>query len=223
MLTLHHLENSQSIRVLWLLEELGESYRILHYKRDSQSSLAPSEFKKLHLMGTSPCITDGDLVLAETNAIIDYILDKQPKNNLRPASQSEQRVQYLYWFHAAQASFMPLLLESLIFKRMINKVPFFIRPVIRLVVNKVKQNYLDVRLNKMLNQIETTLSQSQWFAGDHFTAADIVMGYCMEVASVRVNMDDRYPNAQRFLKQMRTRPSYIKAMAQGGSFTPLAQ
>ncbi|WP_281558166.1 glutathione S-transferase [Thalassomonas sp. RHCl1] len=223
MLTLHHLENSQSIRVLWLLEELEYDYQIQHYKRDSATSLAPENYKALHIMGTSPCITDGALVLPETNAILDYIMDKVDETALRPDCQSSLRTNYLYWYHAAQASFMPLLLESLIFKRMVNKAPAIIRPIIRLVVKKVKENYLDMRLGKMLSQIESRLAESKWFAGDSFTAADIVMGYCMEVANVRVGMDDRYPNAQRFLTQMRQRPAYKRAMDKNGIFEPLAQ
>lgn len=223
MLTLHHLENSQSIRVLWLLEELEADYQIQHYKRDQVTSLAPKDFKKLHIMGTSPCITCGDLVLPETSAILDYVMDKYDGEQLRPSANSVLRTDYLYWYHAAQGSFMPLLLESLIFKRMVSKVPTVIRPIIRFVVNKVKANYLDVRLQKMLTQIENKLANSKWFAGEQFTAADIVMGYCMEVANVRVGMDDRYPNAQRFLQQMRARPAYQRAMAKNGPFAPLAE
>lgn len=223
MLTLHHLENSQSIRVLWLLEELRANYQIKHYKRDEDTSLAPEDFKKLHPMGTSPCITDGELVMPESNAILDYVMDKYGSAELRPGAESELRANYLYWYHASQGTFMPLLLESLIFKRMVSKVPIIIRPIIKFVVDKVKTNYLNVRLQKMLAQIENTLASSTWFAGEQFTAADIVMGYCMEVAYVRVGMDDRYPNSQRFLQQMRERPAYKKAMIKNGVFMPLAE
>ncbi|WDE07415.1 glutathione S-transferase [Thalassomonas viridans] len=223
MLTLHHLENSQSIRVLWLLEELGAEYKILHFKRDAATSLAPEDFKKLHITGTSPCISDGELVLPETNAILDYIMDKYGDKGLRPAAGDPDRAQYLYWFHAAQGSFMPLLLDALIFKRMSAKTPFFIRPVIRFVVNKVRENYLVPRLERLLSHIETTLAANTWFAGDKFTAADIVMGYCMDVAAVRVGMDDSYPNAQRFLRQMRQRPGFIAAMKKNGDFKPFAE
>lgn len=223
MLTVHHLENSQSIRILWLLEELDAEYEIQHYKRDSQTSLAPKEFKKLHLVGTSPCITEGELVLPETNAIMDYILDKHDQSVLRPSVNSPQRTAYLYWLHAAQGSFMPLLLEALIFKRMVSKVPFVIRPLVAFVVNKVKEGYLTPRLTTFLTQIEQTLAKQTWFSGEAFTAADIVMGYCMEVAAVRVGMDERFPNAQRFLKQMHDRPAFKRAMERNGPFTPFAE
>ena len=227
MLTLHHLENSQSLRILWLLEELQADYKIQCYRRDSHTSLAPSAFKKLHPIGTSPCISDDELVLPETNAIMDHLLDKYDTgtttSSLRPNADDPRRSQYLYWFHAAQGSFMPLLLDALIFKRMVSKVPFFLRPVIGVVVNKVKAAYLTPRLNKLLAHIEHTLSQSKWFAGDDFSAADIVMGYCMEVADVRVGMNHQYPNAQRFLQQMRARPAYQSAIKKGGAFQPLAE
>ena len=223
MLTLHHLENSQSIRVLWLLEELNAEYEIIHYKRDTETSLAPEEYKKLHIMGTSPCITDDQMVLPETNAILDYIMDKFGDHRLRPDEKAPQRADYLYWFHSAQGSFMPLLLDSLIFKRMVRKVPFIIRPIIRFVVDKVKTNYLDARLEKVLTHVEKTLGSSTWFAGEQFTAADIVMGYCMDVAAVRVGMDCRYPNAHRFIKQMRSRPAFKRAMQKNGPFEPFAE
>ncbi|WP_281558193.1 glutathione S-transferase [Thalassomonas sp. RHCl1] len=223
MIVVHHLENSQSIRVLWLLEELGMDYKVQYYKRDAETSLAPIEFKGLHIVGTAPCITDGELVLPETNAILDYIIDKSGGSQLRPKPGSEQRVRYLYWLHAAQGSFMPLLLDALIFKRMINKVPFFLKPIMKFVVGKVEVAYLKPRLKNMLTHIENELGKSTWFSGSEFTAADIVMGYCMDVAAVRVGMDDSYPNAQAFLKRMRERPAFKRAMKENGDFKPFSE
>jgi len=223
MVVVHHLENSQSIRVLWLLEELGVDYQIKHYKRNVKTSLAPANFKSLHIIGTSPCITDGELVLPETNAILDHIMDKYVDNQLRPTAESAQRVRYLYWFHAAQGSFMPLLLDALIFKRMVSKSPFFLKPIMKFVVGKVEQAYLKPRLTNMLSHIESELSKSTWFSGNQFTAADIVMGYCMDVAAVRVGMDDKYPYAQSFLKRMRERPAFKQAMKKNGDFKPFSE
>lgn len=223
MIVVHHLENSQSIRVLWLLEELNAEYEIQHYKRNIKTSLAPAEFKQLHITGTSPCITDGELVLPETNAILDYIMDKFGDNQLRPEAGSEQRVRYLYWLHAAQGSLMPLLLDALIFKRMISKVPFFLKPIMKVVVGKVEGAYLKPRLTNMLTHIENELGRSPWFAGEKFTAADIVMGYCMDVAAVRVGMGSNYPNAQSFLKRMRERPAFKRAMEKNGDFKPFSE
>lgn len=223
MLTIHHLENSQSIRILWLLEELGVDYDIQYYQRVGTQTLAPEQYKKLHVIGTSPIITDGDLVLPETGAIVDYILDQYPDSPLRPAPKTEQRTRYLYWIHATQASFMPLLLDALIFKRMISKSPFFIRPLIALIVNKVRDSYLWVRYHRHLTYMEQELSRSTWLSGEELTAADIVMGYCLEVAEVRTGIGHHYPNIEKFLAGMRSRPAYQSAMKKNGNFKPLAE
>lgn len=223
MLTLHHLENSQSIRILWLLEELEAKYEIKHYKRSGPQTLAPEEFKNLHVIGTSPIISDGELVLPETGAIIDYILDKYPNNQLRPSASSPLRTRYLYWNHATQASFMPLLLEALIFKRMVSKSPFFIRPLVSLLVNKVRDNYLWVRYRRHLSFLEQELTHSQWLAGDTLTSADIVMGYCLEVAQVRTGIGQQYPNIEAYINRFRARPAYQAALKKGGNFKPLAK
>ncbi|EEA92586.1 glutathione S-transferase family protein [Pseudovibrio sp. JE062] len=222
MITVHNLENSQSIRILWLLEELGVPYEIKQYKRDATTDLAPADYKKLHRIGTSPTISDGDVVLPETNAIVDYILDKHPNAVLRPEPGSAQRARYLFWFHATQGSFMPLLLDSLIFKRMVSKVPFFLRPIMSTVVGKVRGVYLTPRITRMLSYIEEELGRSTWLAGENLTAADIVMGYCLEVAEVRVGFGGEYPKIAAYLKRMRSRPAYKTALAKNGDFRPFA-
>lgn len=221
MLTVHHLENSQSIRILWLLEELGAAYELRHYTRRSDS-LAPEDYKALHPIGTSPTISDGDVVLPETNAIIDHILDQHPQSPLRPAPGSPQRTRYLYWLHATQASFMPLLLDALIFKRMVSKAPFFMRPPIKLIVGKVREVYLQARLTRHLDFMEAELTRSTWLSGEDLTAADIVMGYCLEVAEVRTGIPDRYSKIHDFLTRMRARPAYRAALKKNGDFRPLA-
>ncbi len=222
MITVHHLENSQSIRILWLLEELGMDYNIKHYERNKRTSLASPEFKKLHPVGTSPIITDGELVLPETNAIIQYILDRVGDHGLVPEVGSPERISYLYWLHAAQGSIVPLMYMQLVIGRLAVRVPFFLKPMMRKVVAKTNQSFLNPKLNNFLSLIEQHLSQHTWFAGETFTVADIVMGYCMEVAVVRSGMDSRYPNAQRFLTQMRERPAYKMALEKNGVFEPLA-
>jgi len=222
MLVVHHLENSQSIRILWLLEELGANYRVQHYKRQQQTSLAPSEFKKLHLIGTSPTITDNELVLPETNAIMDYIMDKFGDQGLRPDIRHPQRNQYLFWLHFAQGSIMPMLTSKLMFNRFTTKVPFVIKPIMKAVIGKANQVFLQPRLDNILILMEQTLKQNTWFSGEQFTAADIVMGYCLQVAEVRAGMDQRYPNCFRFLQQMQNRPAYQRALNKNGDFKPLA-
>ncbi|WP_420546807.1 glutathione S-transferase family protein [Curvivirga sp.] len=222
MLTLHHLENSQSIRILWLLEELGAEYKLEHYKRVGPQTLAPEEFKKLHTIGTSPIITNGALTLPETNAIVDYILDLYPDNKLRPSVDHPQREKYLYWLHSTQASLMPLLMESLIFKRMVSKVPFFMRPPIRLVVNKVKASYLYSRYDQIMAYMDEELSKSKWLTGDDLTAADIVMSYCLLVAEARIGRIENRPHVKRLIDQIRSYPSFQSAMKKNGEFNPLS-
>lgn len=222
MITVHHLENSQSIRVLWLLEELGADYAIEHYRRVGPQTLAPEAYKALHPIGTSPTITDGDVVLPETNAILEYILDRHPDSELRPGPGHAQRTRFLYWLHATQGSFMPLLLESLIFKRMVSKVPFFLRPIIGFVVGKVRAAYLEPRLRRHLAFIEEELNRSTWLSGEVLTAADIAMGYCLEVAEVRIGIGENYPKIRGFLQRMRERPAYLRAIQKSGPFRPLA-
>ena len=222
MITLHHLENSQSIRILWLLEELGADYRIQHYQRDDDTSLAPADFKQLHIIGTSPTISDGDLVLPESNAIIDYLMDKYGDGGLRPAPGDPARAHYLYWFHAAQGSLMPLLTSKLVFNRLTTRVPFILKPIMKTVIGKANAVFLQPRIDKFLQHIDCTLAQSTWFAGEQFSAADIVMGYCLDVAAVRVGMDSRYPHALAFLQRMRQRPAFRRAMDKNGDFKPLA-
>lgn len=223
MITIHHLENSQSIRILWLLEELDVEYDLQHYKRVGPQTLAPEEYKKLHIIGTSPTISDGELVLPETGAIMEYILDKYPNSPLRPKAGTPQRIRYLYWMHATQASFMPLLLDALIFKRMISKSPIVIRPLMQVVINKVRNGFLWGRYHRHLTFMEEELSRSTWLTGEELSAADIVMGYCLEVAEVRTGIDSRYPKVQSFLKRMRERAAYQRAIKKSGHFKPLAE
>lgn len=223
MITVHHLENSQSIRIVWLLEELGVEYKLQEYKRVGPQTLAPENYKQLHPIGTSPTISDGDLVLPETGAIMEYILDKHPNPVIRPEAGTVERIRYLNWMHATQASFMPLLLDALIFKRMISKVPFVIRPVIKTVVNKVRDGFLWVRYHKHLGYMEQELSKSTWLTGEELTAADIVMGYCLEVAEVRTGIGEKYLHVQGFIERMRQRPAYKRAIEKSGYFNPLAE
>ncbi|MBO6544498.1 MAG: glutathione S-transferase family protein [Alphaproteobacteria bacterium] len=221
MLTLHHLENSQSIRILWLLEELGVPYEMKMYDRDKKTGLAPDEYKKISPLGTAPVITDGDLVLAETNAIVDYILDTYGEGKLRPAVGTPQYVPYLFWFHAAQGSFQPLLTTVFVLGVMVTRVPFFLRPIIGGAVETLNKAFFRPRLTALLGEIERQLSETRWFAGEELTAADIVMGYSMEVAALRAGMGKKYPNAKRFLDAMHARPAYKRAVEKDGKYNPL--
>ncbi len=222
MLTLHHLENSQSIRILWLLEELGIEYAFKMYDRDPATRLAPSEYKEISPLGTAPAITDGNVTLSESNAIIDYIIETYGDGKLRPKTGTPERADYLFWFHNTQGSLQPLLTNRYVFSMMSGRAPLFIKPIVASISKKLNENFIAPRLERILVQMEAQLAKTKWFAGDELTAADITMGYCVEVMAVRVGLGDRYPHTQRYLEQMRTRPAYQAALKKDGKFKPLA-
>jgi len=208
MITLHHLEYSQSFRILWLLEELGVEYNLEVYERDKSSNLAPANYKTV--------ITDGDLVLSESNAIIDYILDKYPNEGLRPGVDAQFRTQYLFWLHASQGSLMPVLLISMLFRIIPERVPFFIKPVIRPVLNLAKNSFTKPRLVK---QAEKDLGERTWFGGHQLTAADISMCYPMESMQSNGYIDNNYPNCSAWIERVKACESYQRALAKDGKET----
>ena len=216
MLTVHHLENSRSIRILWMLEELGVPYEVKLYARDSQTNLAPASYRDLHPLGKAPVITEGELVLAETGAIIEYLLDSNPDCGLRPPIGSPERQRYHYWLHAAEGSLMPLLVLTLFFGRMETQPPFPIRSIVKLVTGQVRKLYLTPTLTSLLDYIDQELSTSTWFAGEQLTAADIMMGFPLEAAAARGAVGASHPHALAWIERMRARPAYKAAIEKGG-------
>lgn len=166
MLTLHHLENSRSQRVLWLLEELQLPYEIKRYARDPNTMLAPVELRKVHPLGKSPVITDGELTLAESGAILEYLVERYGEGRLAPAANTADQLRYRYWMHYAEGSAMPPLLLRLVFNRISNgPMPFFIRPVARAIAKGANQAFIGPQLKLHLDYMESELDKSQWFAG----------------------------------------------------------
>jgi glutathione S-transferase len=219
MITLHHLENSRSQRFLWLLEELGVEYTIKHYKRDAKTSLAPPELLKVHPLGKSPVITDGDITVAESGAIVEYLLGKYDKGRLLPAEGTAERRAYTYWLHYAEGTIMPLMIISLILTRIENApMPFFIKPIAKGITGKVRANYLGPNMKRNLDFIEDTLSKSQWFCGDRMTGADIMMSFPLEAAAMRAGLKDNYPHAAALLERIHALPTYKKALEKGGPY-----
>ena len=199
MLVVHHLENSRSQRILWLLEELGVEYEIKFYKRDEKTSLAPPELLAVHPLGKSPVVADGDATVAESGAIIEYLLGKYDNGDLLPAAGTPERWDWTYWLHYAEGSFQPLMLLSLIMNRIETApMPFFIKPIARGIVAKVRGHFLDSNVQRNLDFVESTLGKTTWLCGDKFTAADIQMSFPIEAAEVRTNLRDGYPNLADF-------------------------
>ena len=219
MLTIHHLENSRSQRILWLLEELGVEYEIKHYKRDRKTSLAPRELLAVHPLGKSPVITDGDVTVAESGAIVEYLVEHYDDGTLLPEAGTPERLAYTYWLHYSEGTFMPLMIISLIMGRIETApMPFFIKPVAKGIVGKVRSGYLDANVNRNLDFMESTLAESDWFCGDEMTAADIQMSFPVEAAEVRTDLARDYPNLGGFLERIRALPAYQAALEKGGPY-----
>jgi glutathione S-transferase len=220
MITLHHLENSRSQRILWLLEELGLQYRVKRYSRDPATKLAPASLRKVHPLGKSPVITDGELTVAESGAIIEYLVGRYGTDSgLRPAEGSPQQLRYSYWLHYAEGSAMPPLLLGLIFRKMPEApMPFFVRPVVRGIAAKVQQSYIQPQLALHFDYMEAELGRFEWFAGPAFTAADIQMSFPVEAAGATGLLGDDRPRLQAFLERIVSRPAYQRALKKGGPY-----
>ena len=220
MLTVHHLENSRSQRILWLLEELGVDYELKRYARDPQTSLAPPELLAVHPLGKSPVITDGDVTIAESGAIVEYLVGEYDNGRLLPATGSDARRAYTYWLHYAEGTFMPLMIVSLIMSRIENApVPFFVKPIAKGIAGKVRSNYLDPNLKRNLDFMEATLTETGWFCGDQLCAADVQMSFAVEAAEVRTSLVSDYPKLADFLRRIRALPTYQAALDKGGPYT----
>jgi glutathione S-transferase len=216
MLTVHHLEYSQSFRILWLLELLGAPYELKRYERDPDTRLAPAAYKAISPLGTSPTITDGDLVLAETNAIVDHILDGHEDSGLRPAPGTPHRDRYLFWFHAAQGSMMPLLIFDAVFSIVRSRLPFFLKPLIGAVLSQVEKNLLKPRMDALLAKAEADLAEAPWFGGDAITAADVVMAYCMFAGRARGYIGSAHPRCLDWIARVEADPAFQAAKEKDG-------
>lgn len=217
MLTVHHLENSRSQRILWLLEELGVDYQIQRYGRDKQTLLAPPELLEVHPLGKAPVIVDDGVTVAESGAVIEYLLGRYDDGTLLPAEGTPERLACTYWLHYAEGTFMPLMMLSLVLGR-IEKAPLLVRPVARAISRKVRDGYLEPNVRRNLDFIEDTLREHTWFCGDRITAADVQMSFALEAAEVRTDLATTYPHCAGFLERIRSRPAYRAALDRGGHY-----
>ena len=220
MLTVHHLNHSRSQRVLWLLEELGVPYEIEHYQRNAKTMLAPPSLLKVHPLGKSPVITDGENTIAESGAIIEYLLERYGHGRLAPKAGTPEKLRFTYWLHYAEGSLMPFLVMKLVFGRLKTApMPFFIRPVAKAIVGKVEAGFLNPNLKTHMDFVEAELGRSEWFAGEEFSAADIQMSFPVEAALARGG--GSRPKAQAFIDRIKARPAYQRALNRGGPNTIL--
>ena len=219
MITVHHLNNSRSQRVLWLLEELGLEYQIKRYERDPKTMLAPPELRQVHPLGKSPVITDGGITVAESGAIVEYLVDKYGDGQLKPAAGTPERLRYTYWLHYAEGSLMPPLLLKLIFDKIESApMPFFIKPIARAISGKTKSAFINPQLKTNLDYLEGELAKADWFAGNAFSAADIQMSFPLEAAAARGGLDATRPRLMDFLARIHARPDYRRALERGGPY-----
>ena len=211
MIVVHHLENSRSQRVLWLLEELGLTYEVKRYQRNTATMLAPPELKRVHPLGKSPVIVDTDRasagqgrVVAETGAIVDYLVDKAG-GRLGPPGDQDGALRYRYWMYYAEGSLMPPLFAKLV----VGRVPLF---------GKMAQKRLQPMIDVHLDLVEATLAGSRWIAGDALSGADIMMSFPLEAARSRAGLDGSRPATIAWLDTIHARPAYQRALAAGGPY-----
>ena len=223
MITVHHLETSRSQRVLWLLEELGVPYELKVYQRDKATRLAPPELKKIHPLGKSPVITDGNEVIAESGAIIEYLVETYGAQiggdlaHLQPAPRTTEHRQCRFWMHYAEGSLMNWLVMKLVFLTIPTQpMPFFVRPIARTLCDQVQKKLIDPNLSTALDFMEGHLAQHAWFAGEHLSMADFQMSFAVEAALSRTDAASHHPHLLAYRERMQQRPAYQRALAKGG-------
>jgi glutathione S-transferase len=205
MIIVHHLANSRSQRVLWLLEELALPYEVRRYERDPKTMLAPPELRKVHPLGKAPVIDDQGCIVAETGAIVEYLVDKAG-GRLGPPGKRDAVLRYRQFLHYAEGSMMPPLLALLI----VNRLGMLGKPA---------KGTLQKMLGTHLDWLETELGSRDWFAGDEFTAADIMMSFPLEASRARAGLDQNRPNLIDWLERIHARPAYGAALARGGPYS----
>ncbi len=216
MITVHHLDNSRSQRVLWLLEELGVPYEIKFYKRDKRM-LAPPELKAIHPLGKSPVITDSLRTIAETGAIMDYLVTTYGAGHLIPPAGTEDRFSYTYWMYYAEGSAMTPLLLKLIASNIRKRTPFLAKPIGNGIARTLENTLVIPSLKSHFDFWEDALTRSSYFAGQAFTAADIMMSFPVEAGAARADALTR-PHVKAWLETIHSRPAFQAALKRGGPY-----
>jgi glutathione S-transferase len=220
MVTVHHLNNSRSQRILWLLEELGVPYEVIRYERDPKTMLAPPALLAVHPLGKSPVITDSGITVAESGAIIEYLLDKYGDGRLVPPAGTPERLRYTYWLHYAEGSAMPPLLLKLIFDRVeTTPMPWPFSAMAKRIAGTVKSTFVAPQLKRHLDYMEAELAIRPWLTGEEFTAADVQMSFPLEAARARAGLDGSRPKLFDLLNRMQARDAYKRALVRGGPYS----
>ena len=219
MITVHHLNNSRSQRILWMLEELGVPYEIQRYERDAKTMLAPGSLKKVHPLGKSPVITDGDLVIAESGAIIEYLAHTYGKDTMLPKSGGQAWLDYTYWMHYAEGSLMPPLLMRLVFEKIkASPMPFFVKPVAKGIASKTNEVFIGPMIKTHLDFVESHLAKNTWFLGNNLSAVDVQMSFPLEASVARGISGKNRPSITAWVKRVHAKPTYQIALEKGGEY-----
>ncbi len=216
MIIVHYLEKSRAHRVLWLLEELGVDYDVKTYRRTSEFR-APDSLKAVHPLGKSPVVEEDGRVIAESGAIMEYLVDRYGGETLRPPAGTDERLRYTYWMHYAEGSAMPLLVMKLIFSSLPSRMPFFLRPMARTISKAVSERLIDPQLADHVALWKAELARGGWFAGDAFSAADIIMSYPVEAGVTRIAHGQDIDVIRKWMDRIRARPAYQRAVERGGN------
>ncbi|MDO6460303.1 glutathione S-transferase [Granulosicoccaceae sp. 1_MG-2023] len=220
MITLHHLESSRSQRILWLLEELGLEYRIERYARDAETLLAPERLRAVHPLGYAPVLQDGDLVLAESAVIIEYLLHEYGDAGWQPQRGDGQWLDYAYWLHYGEGSVMPMLVMKLVCQRVRGATPWLLRPLAGGISKGVMGSFVQPSLDRHLAFMEASLKGRDWFVGQRLTGADVQMSYVVAIAAGHDALEGRYPRLSSWLDRVVSRPAWQRALAAGGALSP---
>ena len=219
MITVHHLNNSRSQRVLWLLEELNLAYEIKRYERDPKTIRAPKSLRDVHPLGKSPVITDGEITVAESGAIIDYLVRRYAKDQLIPQEDTAEFRAYQYWMHYSEGSLMPPLLMRMLFEKVkTSPMPFFIKPVAKMIADKVLSTFVNPEISLNMGYVDQYLSEHQWFTGEQLSGADFQMSFPLEASVASGTLGDKYPNILAYVQRFQARDAYRKALAEGGDY-----
>jgi glutathione S-transferase len=219
MVVVHHLNNSRSQRVLWLLEELEVPYEVQRYERDAKTMLAPAALLAVHPLGKSPVIVDGDVTVAESGAIIEYVVSKYGGGRLIPPAGTDERRRYTYWLHYAEGSAMTPLLLKLVFDRIsTNPTPWPVSAISRRIAATVTNAFIAPNLRRHFDFVESELNAHTWFAGEQFTAADVQMSFPLEIAVPRAGLNTNRPKSIAFLERIHARDAYKRALERGGKY-----
>lgn len=219
MITVHHLNNSRSQRILWMLEELEQPYEIKCYERDPKTMLAPDSLRKVHPLGKSPVITDGDLTIAESGVIIDYLSHTYGDQASLPKPGTQQWIDYNYWLHYAEGSLMPFLLLRLVFEKVkASPMPFFVKPIAKGIADKTGKQFIGPQINNHLDFIEAHLGKNEWLLGDKISAADFQISFPLEASLARGIVGHNRPNIRNYVKRYQARAAYQRALEKGGRY-----